>query len=205
MELNTAWTKLVEWVTTKLFKSKKVKKEITESDIMNHDIFNYIDFWSNSKIPTLKFSTEYRTVVFKKYMTILLRSYKSEISTFINKKEFEEWDENELWKNLLHLINSSVSVYEKEMIDSGIPKVVIDKMKVKNNDTIVLMIDLIENICSSQFYSSEKNFLKVYSALNIMLSILESIVSNSEIVCNSINGELRGQKIQDGDKFYTEP
>ena len=34
-----------------------------------------------------------------------------------------------------------------------------------------------------------------------MLSILESIVSNSEIVCNSINGELRGQKIQDGDKF----
>ena len=43
-------------------------------------------------------------------------------------------------------------------------------MKLRNNDTITLTFDLIEGICGSQFYQSEKNFLKVYSILNILLS-----------------------------------
>ena len=78
------------------------------------------------------------------------------------------------------------------MDESGIPKIVIEKMKSKNNDTITLTIDLIEGICNSQFYTSDKNFLKLYSILNIILSVLENTISNSENVCNSINGALKG-------------
>ena len=68
----------------------------------------------------------------------------------------------------------------------------IEKMKTKNNDTITLTIDLIEGICNSQFYDSENNYLKVYSILNILLSVLENTISHSEGVCNSINGALKG-------------
>jgi len=82
--------------------------------------------------------------------------------------------------------------YEKECDDVGIPKIIVEKMKVKNNDTIALTLDLIEGVCSSQFYKSEKNLLKVYSILNILLSVLENTISNSENVCNSINGQLKG-------------
>lgn len=167
-------------------------KMITESDITNHDIFNYIDFWMYSKIPTFQFSTEYRTVVFRKYLTIYLRSYKKNINDFVSKKDYQAMDDSQTWKTLLDLINRIVFNYEKEMEEAGIPKVVIEKMKTKNNDTISLTIDLIEGICNSQFYSSEKNLLKVYSILNIMLSILENTISNSEHVCNSINGQLKG-------------
>ena len=39
-------------------------------------LFNYIDLWSYSKVPTIQFSTDYRTVVFRKYLTIFLKSYK---------------------------------------------------------------------------------------------------------------------------------
>jgi hypothetical protein len=46
------------------------------------------------------------------------------------------------------------------MVESGIPSIVIEKMKVKNNDNILLTIDLVEGICSSPFYNSEKNRLK---------------------------------------------
>lgn len=167
-------------------------KMITESDITNHDIFNYIDFWMYSKIPTLQFSTEYRSVVFRKYLTIYLRSYKKNINDFVNKREYQSMDDSQSWKTLLDLINRIVFTYEKEMEESGIPKIVIEKTKAKNNDTITLTIDLIEGICNSQFYTSEKNLLKVYSILNIMLSILENTISNSEHVCNSINGSLKG-------------
>ena len=167
-------------------------RNINDSDISNHDIFNYIDFWMYSKVPTFQFSTEYRTAVFRRYLTIYLKAYKSNIAKFIMSKEYQEMDEAKLSTTLLNLINRIVYDYEREMGESGIPKIIIEKMKVKNNDTITLTMDLVEGICSSQFYSSDKNYLKVYSILNILLSVLENTISNSENVCNSINGQLKG-------------
>jgi hypothetical protein len=121
-----------------------------------------------------------------------LKSYKSVLSTYVNSKEFESMDDAQICKSLLNLINSIVYDYEKEMSNVGIPKVIIDKMKEKNNTTISLMLDLIDGVCGSQFYKSENNLLKVYSILNILLSVLENTISNSESVCNSINGQLKG-------------
>ncbi len=174
---------------------------ITESDISNHDIFNYIDFWTYSKIPTFQFSTDYRTAVFRKYLIIYLRSYKRNLSKFVNDRSYEKMDEAEIWKTFLDLMNRIVYDYEREMADLGIPKVVVDKMKVKNNDTITLTIDLIEGVCNSQFYKSDNNLLKVYSILNILLSVLENTIMNSNSICNSINGQLKGLKFEG----FTEP
>ena len=166
-------------------------RNITDSDITNHDIFNYIDFWMYSKVPTFQFSTEYRTVVFRKYLSIYLRNYKKDVSSFVTSKKYQTMDQAEIWRELLNLINTIVYDYEREMIEVGLPKIVVDKMKL-NNDTITLTIDLIEGICNSQFYTSDKNLLKVYSILNILLSVLENTISNSEEVCDSINGQLKG-------------
>ena len=184
--------KFVEKFMKRKTKDNTSVKMITESDITNHDIFNYIDFWMYSKVPTFNFSTEYRTAVFRKYLTIYLRSYKKNIATFVNSKEYQEMDDSKILKALLDLINRIIYDYEREMEEVGIPRVVIEKMKTKNNDTITLTIDLIEGICNSQFYSSDKNLLKVYSILNILLSVLENTISNSEQICNSINGQLKG-------------
>ncbi len=184
--------KIVERFMRNKTKDSNTAKHITDSDISNHDIFNYIDFWTYSKVPTIQFSTEYRTAVFRKYLSIYLKSYKRKIQDFVTKKEYQSMDDPKIWRAFLDLINQIVFDYEKEMSEAGIPKIVIDKMKVKNNDTIVLTIDLIEGICNSQFYDSDKNFLKVYSILNILLSVLENTISNSESICNSINGQLKG-------------
>jgi hypothetical protein len=169
-------------------------RNITDSDITNHDIFNYIDFWMYSKVPTFQFSTEYRTVVFRKYLSIYLRNYKNDISSFVTSKKYQTMDQAEIWRDLLNLINTIVYDYEREMIEAGLPKIVVDKMKLKNNDTITLTIDVIEGNSNSQFYTSDKNLLKVYSILNILLSELENTISNSEEVCDSINGQLKGLK-----------
>ena len=137
-------------------------KVINESDVLNHDIFNYIDFWMYSRVPTFQFSTDYRTAVFRKYLTIFLKKHKENIRKYVDNKNFEKMEDSELWTSLLSLINDIIYDYEKEMELAGIPKVIIEKMKVKNNDTISLTIDLIEGICNSQFYSSDKNLLKIY-------------------------------------------
>ena len=200
-------TKMVDKFMSYFMSGKKNSKikTINESDITSHEIFKYIDFWMYSKIPTFQFSTEYRTISFRRYLVLFLKKHKENIKKYVESKSFEVMDESELWNSLLTLINDIIYDYEKEMDSSGIPKVIIEKMKVKNNDTISLTIDLIEGVCSSQFYASEKNRLKVYSILNIMLSILENTISNSENICNSINGQLKGMVIYDGGKEYKEP
>jgi hypothetical protein len=202
------------WITEKFVErfmrektkdSQNIGKYITESDIVNHDVFNYIDLWRYSRIPAMQFSTEYRTVVFRKYLTIFLKSYKTNLIHFLSNSDYKEMDDAEMWKNFLNLINHIVYDYERECEEIGIPKIVIEKMKVRNNDTITLIIDLIEGICNSHFYESENNYLKVYSILNIILSVLENTIQNSESVCNSINGALSGLSINDGGKTVTEP
>jgi hypothetical protein len=177
---------------------------VTLNEVLNHDIFSYIDFWRYSKVPTLKLSTEFRNVVFRKYLNIYLKSHKDKIQQYIVSKSYVNMTESELWRSLLSLMNDIVYSYETELTNAGIPKVVIEKMKAKNNDIITLTINLIENVCNSQFYKSENNLLKIYSVLNIILSILENTVQNSEAVCNSINGELKGQRISEGGKEYIE-
>jgi hypothetical protein len=189
--------KISDWFIDK-FMSNKVKdvessvRKINISDIDNHDVFNYIDFWTYSKVPTFQFSTEYRTAVFRKYLAIYLKNYKRNIEKLVSEKSYETMDEPQILKTFLNLINQTVYDYERELIEVGIPSVIIEKMKVKNNDNILLTIDLVEGICSSQFYDSEKNLLKVYSILNILMSVLENTINSSESVCNSINGQLKG-------------
>jgi hypothetical protein len=175
-------------------KIKNIKEisTIKETDVINHDIFNYIDYWIYSKVPTIQYSTEYRTIVFRKYLKIFLQKHKSNLQTWVQDKSFEEMDNSQLWNSLLSLINNIIHDYEVEMELNGIPKIIIEKMKVKNNETISLTIDWLESVCSSQFYDSEKNLLKVYSILNILLSVLEHTISSSANICNLINGQLKG-------------
>jgi len=143
--------------------------------------------------------------VFRKYLAIFLKNYKIGLKDFIQSKNYQKMEQAELWKSLLDLLNKIIMEYERECEDQGIPKIVVLKMKARNNDTITLIIDIIENITNSQFYESDKNYLKIYSILNILLSILENTISNSIPVCNSINGQLKGLSITDNGRVYTEP
>jgi hypothetical protein len=196
---------------SKLFKGEKtqvqveVGRKITKSDIINHDIFSFIDLWTYSKIPTLSFPNEFRTVVFRKYLSIYLSKHKSQIYDYVNSGDYREMDDPRLWQSILKLINNIIHDYEREMLISGIPVIVIEKMKERNNESIALMIDLIEGICTSNFYDTSDNLLKVYSILNIILSILQNTIYGSEKTCSSINGQLKGQTfIKDG-IVYKEP
>lgn len=205
---NKLLTKITDFFVENFMRRKtkddSLFRSISESDISNHDIFNYMDFWKYSKVPTFTFSTEYRTIVFRKYLTIYLKSYKENIFKYVSNLEYQKMDNAKLSTSLLNLINTIVFDYEREAKEAGIPAIVIEKMKVKNNESISLTLDLIEGVCSSQFYTSDKNLLKVYSILNILLSVLENTISSAEVVCNSINGQLNGLTYNDNGRIITE-
>jgi hypothetical protein len=188
-----------------IFKKEKKGNGLAEKDILNHDIFGYIDYWTTNRISSLEFSTEYRTIVFRRYLIIFLESYKNIIRQYVNSREFENMGESELRNSVFDLFNNIITDYERNMEKFGIPLIIIEKMKVRNNDMFLLIIDLAQGVCSSPFYQSEKNLLKIYSILNILLSVLDGTLSNVDGVCNSINGQLKGMKYSFGGKEYVEP
>jgi len=208
--IKAVYTKLADKFVEKFMKEKtkdtttSLANQITEADITSHEIFNYINLWKFSMVPTLNFSSEYRTVVFRKYLSIYLDCYKNDLKSFLQ-TDYKSMGPSEIKGAFLDLINKIIYDYERQMVDAGIPKIIIEKMKVRNNDTIHLTIDLIEGICGSNFYDSDNNYLKVYSILNIILSVLDNTIANSESTCNSINGQLAGLSFSEGGRVVTEP
>jgi len=183
----------VEVVLKKKIKHKWIDAEsrhLSESDIKKHDIFNYLNFWIYSKVPTLVFSSDYRTSVFRNYLTIYLKTHKTHFKQFLDDDNYKKMSDTELWSGLLGLINEIIYQYESEMKINNIPIIVIEKMKIINNDKISLTINLMESVCNNTFYNSENNYLKIYSILNIYLAILENTINMSVNVCDSINGQL---------------
>lgn len=180
------------------FKKKTKKDEqilVTDNDILHHDIFSYIDLWVQNNIPALIFFTDFRTAVFRKYLLIFFTVYKEELQKYIIDGKYKTMTKPELKQSFLALLNAIINHYESEMILAGIPKLVVNKMKTRNNEILNLLLELIHSICDSNFYATENNYLKIYSFLNIISAVLESIIVNSEDVCNSINGELKGLTI----------
>ena len=198
--------KFVERFMSEKTKDSKTSlaNNITEADITSHEIFNYINLWKYSMVPTMNFSTEYRTVVFRKYLTIYLGCYRDDLKDFLE-TDYESMGPSEIKGAFLDMINKIIYDYERKMVDAGIPHIIVEKMKVRNNDTIHLTIDLIEGICGSNFYDSDNNYLKVYSILNIILSVLDNTISNSESTCDSINGQLAGLSFSENGRTFTEP
>lgn len=183
----------VEWFKEVLGLFKKSTVAISDTQLSNHVVFSQFDFWMVQKIPTLNFKTKFRNLVFRDYLAIYLKVYKIHIENFVKSKKYETLDNNEFWNSISELINTITKEYELEMSTIGIPILVIEKMKIRNNDYVELMRGLIKGISESEFYKSDKNRLKMYSVLNIICPIIESSIFHSEVVCTVLNGELTGK------------
>ena len=171
---------------------KKDTVAITDAQLANHFVFSQFDFWMIQKVPTLNFKSKFRNLVFRDYLAIYLKVYKFQIESFVKSKKYETLDNNEFWNSISELINNITKDYESEMLSMGIPILVIEKMKIRNNDYVELIRNLVKGISESEFYKSEKNRLKMYSVLNVICPIIESSIFHSETVCTVLNGELTG-------------
>lgn len=194
--------KLFDKLISKSIKSESVETSTSgdskilfkDSDIINHEIFSYIDFWLYSSLPTLKFKTEYRTAIFNRYLTIYFKQYRESLFVFVNDGKYKDLDNATLKSTLHSLFNNIVFEYENKMRIAQIPEVVISKMKSKNNETNNLLLELTNSVCDNHFYDTEKNMLKIFTILNILNATLEYIINIAEEVCNNINGELSGKE-----------
>jgi len=195
--LNTLVKKYIDKWIEKIFRKNKdnsAKVLFKDSDILNHEIFNYIDFWLYSNIPTIKFKTEYRSAVFKKYLFIYYKQYRDSLYIFVNDGKYKDMDNATMKSNLYSLFGDIVFNYENKMRNEKLPDVVIAKMKLKNNETYTLLLELVNSVCDNHFYDTDKNMLKMFTILNILNATLEYTINVANEVCDNINGELSGRE-----------
>lgn len=188
---NKNMKKLFIWIKNALSPNKKGNK-ITESQIINHQVFNFINFWLHNKIPTLSFKTEYRNIVFKRYLTIFYDSHYKILKDYVKSRRYKGVDIPTIEKQMIKILTDITIDYEKNMINEGIPDVIVSKMKIILKRDLELLVNLIQKIIISPVYDGYDNLLKVYSFLNVINSVLESTIINIIEVCDSINGELAG-------------
>lgn len=200
-------SKLLNFFVDKLLMKKESSIEIklTESDLIHHDIFSYIEYWTQSNINKINFSTEFRTMVFRKYLKIYLNTYSKEFKTYLIDRSYKVMGDAELRNSIQSLLTRIEVKYEENMIEAGIPQVVIEKMRISNTTTSMMLFNTTENICDSLHYKSEYNYLKIYSIMNTVQGILDAVITQSEKTCNSINGELSGKTYIESGRKYTEP
>lgn len=195
--LNALAKKYIDKWIEKIFRKNKENNNkvlFKDSDVLNHEIFNYIDFWLYSSIPTIKFKTEYRTAVFKKYLFIYYKQYRDSLYIFVNDGKYKDMDNATLKSNLYSLFGDIVFNYETKMKNEKLPDVVISKMKLKNNETYTLLLELVNSVCDNHFYDTDKNMLKIFTILNILNATLEYTINVANEVCDNINGELSGKE-----------
>jgi hypothetical protein len=177
-------------------KKKKIEenniRKISESDIINHELFSYAGFWLNNKIPSLKLKTEFRTVVFRDYLNVFFTKFVNNIQHFINQGVYKNMDNTQMRKELFNILNTTLIEIDNELRNKKVPNIIIHKMRVLNSSKIGLMTDLVHSICDSSFYDSENNYLKIFSFLNVVYSILDNTIVGAESLFNSLNGELLG-------------
>lgn len=192
-----------KWIENVFRKNKDNANRVVfkDSDVLNHEIFNYIDFWLYSSIPTLKFKTDYRTAVFRKYLFVYYKQHRDSIHLFVNDGKYKDMDNATLKSNMYSLFGDIVFSYESKMKNEKLPDAVIAKMKLKNNETYALLLELVNSVCDNHFYDTDKNMLKMFTILNILNATLEYTINVATEVCDNINGELSGKEF-DG---FTEP
>lgn len=201
--LNKVLTFFVDKLIMK--KESNIEIKLSESDLIHHDMFSYIEYWTQSNINKIAFSTEFRTMVFRRYLKIYLNTYSKEIKHYLNEKSYKNMGDAELRNSIQSLLTNIEVKYESTMVEAGIPIVVIEKMRISNSTTSMMLFNMTENICDSLHYKSENNYLKVYSIMNTIQGILDAVITQSEKTCNLINGELSGKSYIENGKKYVEP
>lgn len=169
--------------------SKLIAKK---TDIINHEFFSSIDLWINTKIPSLIFATPFKTAVFRDYLTIFLTTYRDNIYDFVKSEKYTSLNGNDLWVMILNLLNNIDKDCEEAFKKNNIPPLVITKMKSEDIINMTMVTKSLNDICKSPIYTTKDNYVKMYGVLNILKNIIDTTVEQSESICSTINGSLKG-------------
>lgn len=183
----------------KTIRKKSVNKKIKK--LKEHNFFSGISYLRNYKIKFFDLEDETRTYVLKELL-FPLKMYEFEVSikNLIEKIDFENFSSDKIKSILINQIYDSIESYEKKFLkfantkdEEEVLKIVLKKFNEVHLKTGNLSINMITQIFESNVFSD--NFLKMESALYILLMPFEYLFTEGEKSFKLLNGQLNGKSI----------
>jgi len=157
------------------FKNNKRKK------LERHHFFTTISYWINIEIDNLPIKNECKKKVICLFLKIKYNIFSKNIKKIIA-------SESTNCQDLEDIIIASFNECEVKARSEGIPDIFINKFRIWDHDHTKILIDSVDSIIRSNFYSTFEE--KVAAILDLMIFSFRLTLVDAEKTINELNGEL---------------
>lgn len=159
-------------------------------DIIRHPFFPAMRYAVKYRIPHLDIPEPCRKLIFRDLLKFKFTTFLENLQAFIQKGDLNSMSVEHFHEAVLTVVSTSIMEYEQKMRESAIPEVVIDRFGRWHQNTIDLIMELIENASNSRFYRD--NNARMVAILDWLQAAFQITLLDAEKTLGSLNGELDG-------------
>lgn len=122
------------------------------------------------------------------FFNIYITVFRDWIRETVLKYKFDNLENSELVSIFLTTTNNLLTRYDDCAKKRGIPEYFLKKFNAFHNETIMIVLDDIENILNNDIYGTQEQ--KVYIVLDSLKHAFHLMIKDAKISMDSINGQL---------------
>lgn len=153
-----------------------------QPSLKQHSFFVAVEHYINIELANLPIENELKKRVVVAFMTTQLRTFSDTAMELVDNVNVLSIDECE--KTLIKCLSEA----EDDALKKGIPSIFIEKYRKWNSENIKIMIDSVNQICSSKFYLT--NYDKMLAILDVLKYSFRVMIIDAEQTINELNGDL---------------
>lgn len=159
-------------------------------DLIRHPFFPAMRYAVKYRIPHLDIVEPCRKLIFRDLLRIKFTVFLDNVYAFTSRQDLNEISVEHFHEAVLTAVSVSIAEYEQKMREAGIPDIVIDRFGRWHQNTVDLIMELIENASNSRFYRDNNS--RMIAILDWLQAAFQITLLDAEKTLGSLNGELDG-------------
>jgi len=155
--------------------------------LQTHGLFTHLDYWIKVGIDNLMIGCPLRKLVFTDLLKIKFKVWKEKLTELAEVRNLDSLNSLELQQLVINSFACAMAEYERQCIDQGIPRNVMDKFNEWHCQRVSSVRTTIENICNSKFLTSPERLACVF---DVYYSAFSLTILDAESTLTSLNGHL---------------
>ena len=178
---------------------KKVKKEYTKKDLINHPIFQDLEYWLNTGIDALRipenihpdedFYISNKEKMAKEVIRIKYTTMRDTLKKFIEETDIDNLDSEVACTYLINCLVKEGITQKRKFNERGIPLKFLNKFYVISDISKKIIYNSIKNFFSQS--NEATTGTKMYMALNTLDGYLNIVFNDLCETMSTINGDLK--------------
>lgn len=175
------------------YKTYERKLRLQKIDLLNHDLFNKLDYSMKYEIQNLKTWDEKKDNVARDFLLIKFYVWLEDLKFFVkdNIKVIEKWEPEELRKVINNQFSNSIVKYETIARKINIPEIFIEKFNIWHSERVELTKQFIWIVLNSPYYTGVLNIQIIFDNY---IKEFSWTIDDARHTIKDINGQLKEVK-----------